>query len=113
MLTSSSLLSTSSTASGHSGGQIGRTSSGSFKFPSPQYRSGALVQKSKVVDVQEKEAWKAIKQLRKQGGRQCQNRADDRGSMRSTGCLPWLPIFWGANKAKQRSMKEPAVPCGR
>ena len=29
--------------------------------------------------------------------------------MRPTGCLPWLPIFWGANKAKQRSMKEPAA----
>jgi len=70
MLTSSSLLSTSSTASGHSGGQIGRTSSGSFKFPSPQYRSSALVQKSKVVDVQEKEV-SARMLLRARGLRGC------------------------------------------
>ena len=56
-------------------------------------------QKPKVVDDQEKEAWKAIKQLRKHGTGAA---ASDDASRRSVGCMAWLPTLCG-NKAKSPS----------
>eukprot|EP00802_Teleaulax_amphioxeia_P025093 Tamp_25896.p1 GENE.Tamp_25896~~Tamp_25896.p1 ORF type:complete len:239 (-),score=39.92 Tamp_25896:77-793(-) len=57
---------------------------------SPQNRDVKL---RAAADEQEKEAWKAIKQLRKDS-----SGANGSGAagVRSAGCLAWVPKFWGA-----------------